>query len=245
LVSITPSPVLSFIKRDSLLCPGKTITLNALTGFINYQWQDGTSGGTYVITKPGLYKVTATNYCGNISSDSILVTNSDTSLNIISSQTICLYDTAFIVLPNDVTNVLWQPNTNSLLNNKTLSLYPQQNTVYTINAERMPNCTLTKQTAVVIKVCPQTFFIPNSFTPNNDNRNDVFKPSVSLPLAFYHMQIFNRYGQNVFETSNQYNGWDGMYKGRRQPIEGYIYQCSYRFNNATQKIINGYFILLR
>jgi len=245
LVNITPSPVLTFVKRDSLLCPGKSITLNAITGFSNYQWQDGTSGGNYIINKPGLYKVTATNYCGNISSDSILVTNSDTSLNIILSQTICLYDTAFIALPDDVTNILWKPNTNGLLNNKTLSLYPQQNTLYTISAERMPNCTLTKQTEVVIKVCPQTFFMPNSFTPNNDGRNDFFKPSVSLPLTSYHMQVFNRYGQIVFESTNQYSGWDGTYKGNRQPMGGYIYQCSYRFSAGIQKIINGYFILLR
>jgi gliding motility-associated-like protein len=233
-------------RKDSLLCPGKTLTLIANTGYTSYLWQNNTAGQQFTVNSTGVYTITALDSCGATRTDSIRVTLADTTLAIPATQTICLYDTAFITLPNDVNNITWQPTGNSLLNNKTLLLYPQQTTIYTINAGRSLNCTTIKTTTVVIKNCPQTIFIPNSFTPNNDTRNDVFKPIISQPLAFYRFAIYNRYGQTIFETSNQQLGWGGTFKGSRQPQGGYIYQCSYRFaGTAVQKNVNGYFLLLR
>lgn len=55
-------------------------------------------------------------------------------------------------------------------------------------------------------------FIPNSFTPNFDGKNDVFKPVFSpfgLDYNSYYMRIFNRWGQLVFETNDHNEGWDG------------------------------------
>jgi gliding motility-associated-like protein len=233
-------------RKDSLLCPGKTLTLTANAGYTNYFWQNNTVGQQFTVNSTGVYTITALDSCGATRTDSIRVTLADTTLVIPATQTVCLYDTAFITLPNDVNNITWQPSGNSLLNNKTLLLYPQQTTVYTINAGRSLNCTTIKTTTVVIKNCPQTVFIPNSFTPNNDTYNDIFKPIISQPLAFYRFAIYNRYGQTIFETSNQQSGWEGTFKGTRQPQGGYIYQCSYRFaGTAVQKNVNGYFLLLR
>ena len=234
------------IKRtDSLLCPGKTLTLSANNGYSNYVWQGSVAAQQFTVNAIGVYTVTALDSCGITKTDSIRVILSDTSLTIPPTQTICLYDTAFITLPADVNNITWQPTTNSFLNNKTLLFYPPQTTLYTITAERTPNCSILKTSTVVIKTCPQTVFIPNSFTPNNDSKNDIFKPAISQPLALYRLQIFNRYGQTIFESNNQQSGWDGTYKGSRQPMGGYIYQCSYKFNGGLQKMVKGYFILIR
>ncbi|NOT92908.1 gliding motility-associated C-terminal domain-containing protein [Ferruginibacter sp.] len=230
---------------DSMLCPGKTLVLNANAGYSNYIWQGNIVNQQLTVSSAGVYTITAADSCGITKTDSIKVILSDTSFILSATQTICLNDTAFIVLPGDINNITWQPTTNSLLRNKTLVAYPTQTTVYSINAERLPNCTLSKTSEVVIKNCPTTVFIPNSFTPNNDNKNDIFKPAVSQPLPFYHLQIFNRYGQPVFETTDQQNGWNGMYKGSKQPMGGYIYQCSYRFAGGVQKMVKGYFILIR
>ena len=232
-------------RTDSILCPGKTLVLNANAGYNNYIWHGNTVNQQLTVSSAGVYTITAADSCGITKTDSIKVILSDTSFILSATQTICLNDTAFIVLPGDINNIIWQPTTNSLLRNKTLVAYPAQTTVYSIYAERLPNCTLSKTSEVVIKICPATVFIPNSFTPNNDNKNDIFKPAISQPLPFYHLQIFNRYGQPVFETSNQQAGWDGMYKGSKQPMGGYIYQCSYRFAGGVQKMVKGYFILIR
>ncbi len=243
--AVVPKMLPLINRKDSLLCPGKTLVLAANNGYTNYQWQGNTAGQQFTVNAVGVYTVTALDSCGITKTDSIRVTLSDTSLTVPASQTICLYDTAFITLPADVNNIGWQPTANAALNNKTLLFYPQQTTLYTITAERLPNCGILKTTTVVIKTCPQTVFIPNAFTPNKNGVNDIFKPSISQPLAFYSLEIFNRYGQTIFKTNNQNTGWDGTFKGSNQPMGGYIYQCSYRFSGAVQKMVKGYFILVR
>ncbi|MBP6022941.1 gliding motility-associated C-terminal domain-containing protein [Ferruginibacter sp.] len=246
LVKAVVPKMLPLLKRtDSLLCPGKTLVLAANNGYTNYLWQGSVAAQQFTVNAIGVYTVTALDSCGLLKTDSIRVTLADTSLIVPATQTICLYDTAFITLPADVNNITWQPTTNSLLTNKTLLFYPPQTTLYTITAERTPNCSILKTITVVIKTCPQTVFIPNSFTPNNDSKNDIFKPAISQPLALYRLQIFNRYGQTIFESNNQQSGWDGAYKGKQQPMGGYIYQCSYKFNGGVQKMVKGYFILVR
>jgi gliding motility-associated-like protein len=231
---------------DSVLCPGKTLLLTAQSGFTNYLWQGGIAATQLTVNNVGLYRITATDSCGNTRADSISVLAADTSLTLLPlTQTICLYDTAFIQLPANVNNITWQPNTNSLLRNNTLVAYPTQNTVYSISAEHLQNCTVTKTAAVTIKICPETAFIPNAFSPDKNGLNDLFKPIFSQPLAAYHLLIYNRYGQPVFETADQYSGWDGTYKGSRQPIGGYMYLCNYRFAAKTEKTVSGYFMLVR
>jgi gliding motility-associated-like protein len=244
-VTVVPSPIVYITNRDSLLCPGKTIVLTATPGFTNYLWQDGSTADSFLVTTPGFYKVTGTSYCSIQSSDSIVINNSDTSLIIPATQTICRYDTAFIILPGDVNNITWQPATSSLLNNKTLLLFPKQNSIYNITAERLANCPITKTTQVNIKICPELIFIPNAFTPNNDGVNDSFKASTYRLLQFYQLVIYNRYGQKLFETNELSAGWDGTFKGKPQATGGYTYSCSYYFTGGVQRSESGYFILIR
>ncbi len=232
-------------RTDSLLCPGKTLTLNANSGFTNYVWQGTVSNRQFIVGSAGTYRVTATDSCGITRTDSITVTLSDTSLTLATLPAVCLYDSAFINLPNNVSNIVWQPTANSLLRGNTIVAYPAQTTLFTVTAQRQTNCPITRQVVITVKTCPQTFYMPNSFTPNNDGLNDNFKPTISQPLAAYQLTVYNRYGQTIFTTTDQYRGWDGTFKNSRQPMGGYIYQCSYRFNSGTPKTANGYFILLR
>lgn len=240
-----PRPPVSFGPDTMMLCPGKDITLNAGQGYKTYTWQDGSAAAQYLVTQPGNYRVTVTDSCGTVSSDSVTVTLSDTSLVIPAAQTICNRDTAYIPFPADINNITWQPANNALLNNNILRLYPLQSTLYNIIAERIPNCPIARTTSVTVKFCPEIVFIPNSFTPNNDGLNDIFKATSTKPLQAFRLAVFNRYGQKLFETSNPSEGWDGSFKNSPQSAGGYVYQCSYRFASGYQKNENGYFLLIR
>lgn len=58
------------------------------------------------------------------------------------------------------------------------------------------------------------FYIPNSFTPNGDFRNETFKPlGDGIDTENYHFMIFDRWGEKLFETDDLNEGWDGTYKG--------------------------------
>lgn len=244
-VTVTAPKILRLIKRDSLLCPGKSIVLKAATGFAAYRWQDGSTADTLKVTAPGFYKITGTDFCGFKSSDSIVVQYADTSFNIPAAETICLNDTAFIILPADVVNITWQPVTNALLNNKTLLLYPKQTTVYRVMAERLANCPLTKTNMVNIENCLKTVFIPNAFTPDGNGNNDKFKATATRPLQYFSLVVYNRYGQKVFETTDLAKGWDGNFKNTKQPSGGYVYSCTYGFTGRPLVTENNYFLLIR
>ena len=56
-------------------------------------------------------------------------------------------------------------------------------------------------------------YVPNTFTPNGDFKNDVFNVSV-LNYETFELNIYNAYGTTLFSTTDPAIGWDGKYKGR-------------------------------
>lgn len=76
-------------------------------------------------------------------------------------------------------------------------------------------------------------YVPNAFSPNDDGLNDVFKPVLDVEMVNqYHLSIYNKWGQRLFETSNPEIGW----KGDRHPIGVYLYVIKY--SNKIDKIFN-------
>lgn len=65
-----------------------------------------------------------------------------------------------------------------------------------------------------------TIYYPNAFTPNNDNLNDFYK-TPSEYIQEYHIQIFNRWGEKVFESFDMTKNWDGTYKGKTVQQDAY------------------------
>jgi len=233
------------INKDSLLCPGKNILLQATPGFAAYKWQDGSTLDKFTVSKAGFYKLVATDSCGTLFTDSVTIHMVDTAFAIASPKTICKLDTAAVTIPVAATNLSWQPFDNTFLSNNVLYLYPVQTTTYIIRAIKNPGCIIESKMKIIVNNCPETIFFPNSFTPNNDRLNDVFKPTVSLPLKSYNLSIYNSYGQLIFATSNPGTGWNGSYNQEQQKSGNYIYKCLYQFKSGVVKFKKGNCILLR
>ena len=66
-------------------------------------------------------------------------------------------------------------------------------------------------------------FIPSAFSPNNDGRNDVFRVGSLSFQRLLEFRIFNRWGQEVFSTTDPKQGWDGTVKGVVQDVGVYHY----------------------
>jgi gliding motility-associated-like protein len=60
-------------------------------------------------------------------------------------------------------------------------------------------------------------YVPNAFTPNGDGINDVFQPK-GFGVTKYELNIFDRWGEKVFSTSEFEQGWDGTFQGRGKII---------------------------
>ena len=91
----------------------------------------------------------------------------------------------------------------------------------------------------VITNCEFTVFVPNAFSPNDDNTNESFGPVISGRYQKFEMVLFNHWGEIVFET-DKILFWDGKYKGEyRQGVYGYLitvydeYNRPFRFKGTV------------
>lgn len=65
--------------------------------------------------------------------------------------------------------------------------------------------------------------LPNAFSPNADGENDVFRVLGADKISEMELRIFNRWGQQVFFTTEKTQGWDGTFKGESAPTGVYAY----------------------
>jgi gliding motility-associated-like protein len=88
--------------------------------------------------------------------------------------------------------------------------------------------------------------MPNAFSPNNDSKNDFFRP-ITQPekVSFFVLTIFDRWGGKIYETGNSTQGWDGTIKGQPAPQGLYSYTVSYENPAGDQLNIRGLVTLIR
>jgi gliding motility-associated-like protein len=104
----------------------------------------------------------------------------------------------------------------------------------------------TTDTIVVRKDCYVD--VPNVFTPNGDGVNDYFFPRGILTkgVTSFHMSIFNRWGQLIYETSKtEGQGWDGAMNGEQQPQGVYVYSIDVTFKDGMIEKHQGNVTLLK
>ena len=92
------------------------------------------------------------------------------------------------------------------------------------------------------------FYVPNAFTPDNDNYNEVFKPVFTEGFDPYNYQLtlFNRWGEIIFESFNAEVGWDGKYNGKVAKDGTYIWRINFLENSSSSfKEYVGHFTLIR
>ena len=90
--------------------------------------------------------------------------------------------------------------------------------------------------------------IPNAFSPNGDGINDYFFPRTLLSkgLATFNMNIYNRWGQLIFTTSNtDGRGWDGRFNDVMQPEGVYVYKIDATFIDGEKEHHQGNVTLLK
>lgn len=117
-----------------------------------------------------------------------------------------------------------------------------------VNITDTNNCVTKVEANIKVKACnsPENCIaIPAAFTPNKDGKNDKLSPMANgCSIEGINFQIYNRYGQLVFETQQLEKGWDGNYKGEQQPSGGYVYQCNY-ISGGVKLYKRGSFLLIR
>ena len=105
-------------------------------------------------------------------------------------------------------------------------------------------CAITDSIYVSPKHCCD-IVLPDAFTPNGDGKNDIFRIRSSGFQLLYKFVIMNRWGQKIFETSDQNQGWDGYFNNKPQDPGMYSYYIKYKCTDKEEFEKTGNFILIR
>ncbi len=103
---------------------------------------------------------------------------------------------------------------------------------------------------VCVDNCPM-YELPNVFTPNGDNSNDVLIPRINRFISRVEFKLFNEWGNLIFSTDNPNLDWDGTHEnGNEVPAGTYLYTCRVIENRVTgeqeqSKLLRGYINIIR
>ncbi|MEZ4885282.1 MAG: PKD domain-containing protein [Chitinophagales bacterium] len=124
---------------------------------------------------------------------------------------------------------------------------PEITTTYTLNVVDEDGCDAT-QSVVVNVIIPEPvpqLTVSNAFSPNGDGMNDVFRPIFDEMTTGITIQIYNRWGEMVFESSDRNAYWDGTYKDEVVPVGVYVYWMIVDFSNGDSRLLTGNVTVIR
>lgn len=106
-------------------------------------------------------------------------------------------------------------------------------------------CQDTTSYSVTVKECQETtLWFPNSFTPNDDTKNDTWSPK-GFNYTDLDYSIFNRWGELIFKSTSESNPWDGKYKGVECQQDVYVYITTWKTRDRRVKREYGHIVLIR
>lgn len=239
IVSLHALPVTA-LGPNRPLCENQSLELDAGV-FAQYQWQDGWQGRHYTVSSPGSYRVTVTDNLGCRNTDSIFIAPPQPLPNkfLDSAATICLGNTTKLAGKAGYLQYKWSTGQQSSL------IVIDRAGWYWLEVVDSAGCSARDSIFVTGKDCLQGVFFPNAFSPNGDGQNDLFRPIIYGYVSNYRLQVFNRNGQLVFQTSDPLAGWDGTVNGQRQNTQTYTWKAVYRLAGGEKEQQSGTLTLIR
>jgi gliding motility-associated-like protein len=269
LITVKAAPSASFTVDPDPVCPNtpQTVTYTGNAQYTaSYNWngfagatvQNGSGQGPYNIlfSKGGTYSLqlqVTENGCTTTATKQVMVNDPlvtpVVTVATVTSSTIGFSwqpvpgATGYIVSVNGSPYIT--PTSGSLgTTHSVINLQPVEKitiSVIALGVEACRNSAIGMATGTTLT---DEVFIPNSFTPNGDGKNEFFR-AYGTAIAGINMKIFNQWGEQIYEGSDVSTGWDGKQKGKLQPMGVYFYVIKIRFNNGAESIRKGAVNLLR
>ena len=247
-IELNPLPYLS-LGDDIELCEGESAILTAPYA-VSYLWSNNSTAANYEVTSSGNYFVIIADSNGCINSDTISIhvnpsPNSDFNFTPIEAS-LNNPVISFSHSPSINSNVFWnlgdQTTHENLYNFSHTYQLPSK---YNVSLFAINEFGCFDSTAYQVIISPATFtlFVPNSFTPNNDNHNDLFIVK-GRDIVKFNIKIFSRWGKMVFESDRMDKYWDGVYNGNFVQQDKYTYLITVSDLNGDEHMFPGVVTLI-
>lgn len=234
-ISVVPYPMAD--AGDSVaICYGKSVQLNATSNGSSYVWTPSQTLLQSNTLTPIAGPVNTTQYllyaydtkgCPKPGIDSILVTVIPKLIATAGPDTTVVIQQPLQFNASGGTTYQWTPPiylSDPTIGNP-IGIYPSgtKKVAYLLTAISPEGCIGKDSITVTVFQTKPDLFIPTAFSPNNDNLNENFKPSVIGMKQLNYFSVFNRWGQLLFTTNTLNDGWNGLFKGVKQPSGTYVF----------------------
>lgn len=219
-------------------------------GPYNFAWSSMTSKDSSLTgLQSGNYFVTITDAKSCSFATVIALTNNPTPIANAGPDETILVGNSTLLAGSGGVSFLWTPSDGLSCDTcAAITVSPETTTTYTLQVVDANTCSsVDKVTVVVEEICndQNAIFIPNAFSPNGDGQNDFVQVHGSRCLHWFHFVIYNRWGEQVHESSNLSDQWDGTFRGTGLDMGVYTYFIKCEMDNGKKFTRMGNITLIR
>lgn len=252
-----------YVTPDAQICLNDGIQLRSYNG-VKTKWYEskGMIGGTYdkatslscdtcerTIASPKesttyYAEVTADNGCVDTFRTSVVV-NPLPGVYIANKDTTIKYGQSVLLNAFGAAQYYWTPIagvTNANISSTTVQ--PLVTTTYVVTGTGGNGCKFRDSVKVTVDF-KNPVRVPSAFSPNGDGKNDIFRLVGVTFQTLMEFRIFNRWGQEVFSTTNINDGWNGTYNGKDADMGIYNYIIRIGYPDGTAETLKGDVNLIR
>ena len=251
-ILVLPLPTLTFNHKDSI-CLGDSVQLSA-SGAQTYQWDFDNSLSALNIPNPIANPTTATFYFVNGVDANGCRNRDSTFVNVLPPPAVnagndtLIWSDTYAVLngSTEATTYYWNPSAylDDFRSLQTKAEVPKTQS-YVLFAEDDFGCK-NSDTVVIFVEKNTLLMLPTAFSPNGDGVNDIFRIVRYLNISkLKEFAVFNRWGEQVFVTTDINDGWDGVYKNIEQELGVYVWSVVALTKDSEEIIRKGNVTLVR
>jgi len=243
LVTVEDTLAVPTVSGLDELCAGESVTLTVANG-LNVLWPNSSNAtsATWTPTGDTIVEVAVTNVCGSYTLNHQITVNPLPTPSTIGDTTIPVESSVMLTTSNG-SSWFWSPaNGLDCITCQDPIATPGLTTTYIVEVTDSNGCKSTDTVTVNVEYLP--IFIPSGFSPNGDGQNDVFYVR-GTGISGFVMNVFDRWGNLVFQTTDKAIGWDGTYEGRAVNAGVYVYDLRGILFNSEPLIMRGNITVFR
>ena len=246
-VTVNSLPTIGYLGNTSL-CEGESTKLTAY-GAASYQWGAGQTINPIIIAPSADTTIVVSGTIGSCVGNKTITVNVQ-ALPIISisgDTTIFSGEEGWLSAEGGDSYSWWPSDGLSCVDCAEPEVFITESITYCVEAN-LGGCVDTACVNVEVEFKPEVecgeVYVPNAFSPNGDNNNDVLYVYGDC-ITELKFEIFNRWGESVFVTETVGAGWDGAFRGKNLNTGVFTYVASVVSTNQGEQVISGNVTLFR